>query len=313
MQAIAKYRVEQLLSYPDLVHALCELYSGKRQVVLGDRVACTTETPRIWLGVSGALLSDSGFGIAKVGLESYAGKNSELKADSSIAIVDGKQGKILATVAAETLTAKRTAATTLAIAKLLKRDNIQTLTTIGTGVQAKAHLDACDACLSLDRLYLCGRTRDRAEAFLDKFAGRWHVPIVPTDNPKTAIAESQMAIAVTSSATPVILGEYLHPGLHVAAIGAYEGCGKELDARVSQQSDLILVDSVTGAMQTADLEPLKRQQTPPIFTPQEYFLSDRDLSSSTAITLWKSVGTAEQDLMAAEILWKSFIKAEKKV
>lgn len=308
MYAIAESQVDELLCFSDLTRGLYQLYSGKRRTVVAERSDCTIASPRIWMGLSGAICSDSGLAVAKTGLESDSPEGTQLLADSLIIASDGRRGKIIATIEAETLTAKRTAATTIAIAQILNRADAKTITVIGTGVQAKAHIDASDACLSLERIYLCGRTLERARAFVSKFAGRWRVPIVSTGELKTAIGASQIAIAATSSATPVLLGEYLHPGLHVAAIGAYEGGGWELDGGVIEKADLILADSPSGAIKSADFKPLRESKSTKkslLQTPQDYCSTATEALSSSAITLWKSVGTAEQDLIATEILLKN--------
>ncbi|MGA7973366.1 MAG: ornithine cyclodeaminase family protein, partial [Pseudolabrys sp.] len=117
------------------------------------------------------------------------------------------------------LTDVRTAAAGAVAAKWLAPEKVETAGVIGTGVQARLQIEAAHLVRPFTRVLVWGRDRDKAEACARDIAASLGVEARAEADPARLVAESQLVVTTTPAREPVLKAAWLHPGLHVTAMG----------------------------------------------------------------------------------------------
>jgi alanine dehydrogenase len=209
-------------------------------------------------------------------------------------------------IAANHLTAMRTAATSAVATKFLARENSSTLGIFGTGRLARAHLSAMPVVRNFKRILVCGREQRASAKFVSDMSLEFDGQIIPAD-PPTVARESDVICTCTTSRTPLFDGNDLRPGTHVNLVGAYEADARETDTQTMRRAR-IFVDTYEGAHAEAGdiLMPIDEGaiSASHILGDLHELLSGKRQGRSAPedITLFKSVGCALEDLVAAELL-----------
>jgi ornithine cyclodeaminase/alanine dehydrogenase-like protein (mu-crystallin family) len=154
------------------------------------------------------------------GLDSHQGQ---------LLLADGETGQLRAVLDASAVTAIRTAAVSALATRLLARTDARVLAIVGTGVQARKHLESIPLVRPIARVRVAGRTREHASKFALEAAPRFAFPIEAVQNAQAAVRDADIVVTATSSTTPVLAREWLAPGVHVNAIGASRPNEHELD------------------------------------------------------------------------------------
>jgi ornithine cyclodeaminase/alanine dehydrogenase-like protein (mu-crystallin family) len=200
-------------------------------------------------------------------------------------------GEPLATMDGRLITEMRTAAVSAVATRVLARPDAATLAILGSGVQAGSHLEA----LRLVRPFRDVRVWSPRHA--DAFARRHGVRAA--GSAEEAVRDADVVVVATTARTPVLLGEWLSPGTHVNAVGAVRPDWRELDDAVLRRARLY-VESRESAMREAgdviaagavfaELGEVLAGGRPGRQTPDD-------------ITLFKSVGVAVEDVVAADLV-----------
>jgi ornithine cyclodeaminase/alanine dehydrogenase-like protein (mu-crystallin family) len=230
------------------------------------------------------------------GLDSHQGQ---------VLLADGETGQLRAVLDASAVTAIRTAAVSALATRLLARTDARVLAIVGTGVQARKHLDSIALVRPIARVRVAGRTLEHASTFALQAAPRFAFPIEAADNVQAAVRDADIVVTATNSATPVLAREWLAPGVHVNAIGASRPTDYELDVETLADACLFTdrresleheageyrlavgQGRITNSHVRAELGELltgKRQGR----------------TSDDQFTLFRSLGLAAEDLAAAE-------------
>jgi len=207
-------------------------------------------------------------------------------------------------VPANYLTDLRTAATSALATKFLAKQNVATLGIFGTGRQARAHLRVIPMVRNFQRVLVCGRTRAGTERFVGEESG--DIAIASADAVSLA-AESDVICTCTTSPVPLFEGNLLRPGTHLNLVGSFQPHTREVDT-ITVQRSRIFVDTHDGCLAEAGdlLLPMKEGAITRdhIAADLHELVTNKKLGRSFAdqITLFKSVGCALEDLVAAELL-----------
>lgn len=156
-------------------------------------------------------------------------------------------GEYLALIEADRLGQIRTGAASGVATKYLARPEARTVGIYGTGWQAGSQLTAICAVRPVRAVHCFSRDAVHRHAFADKMSRALNVSVQPVDRAEDAALASDILITITSSATPVLLGDWLAPGVHINAAGSNWPQRREIDARVVAQSSAIFVDSIEQA------------------------------------------------------------------
>ncbi|MGZ4333503.1 MAG: ornithine cyclodeaminase family protein [Gaiellaceae bacterium] len=210
-----------------------------------------------------------------------------------VALFDGETGAPTALMNAGGITAVRTAAVSGLATRLLARDDVRTLAILGTGTQARSHLDAMNAVRSFERTLVwsaSGRSLDGAESVATA---------------EEAVREADVLVTVTSLAEPVVRREWLKPGVHVNAVGSSIPTTRELDSQTIADAALFVDRRESTLNESGDfLIPQREGLVGPEHIRAELgeliVGSAEGRRTAEEITVFKSLGLAVEDLAAAE-------------
>ena len=223
-------------------------------------------------------------------------------------LYSGETGELLAAMNASAITAIRTAAVSGLATRLLARPDAGDLAILGSGVQARAHLAAMAAVRPLRRARVASLTPVHAAQFVAEQAPRYPFPVVAVANAAAAVEGADLIVTATTSAEPVLRREWLAPGSHINAVGAFTPATREVDSATVSGASLF-VDSREAAQNEAGdyLIPLREGAIAPDHIRAELSeLVGAHRPGRTAageLTLFKSLGIPVEDLFAAQYLY----------
>jgi ornithine cyclodeaminase len=195
-------------------------------------------------GAFGAKLISVFPGNREVGLESHQGL---------IVLFEGEHGTPTAVVDAAAVTEIRTAAVSGVATRTLARQDAHDLAILGSGTQARSHLQAMLAVRSVTRIRAWSPTRARLEAFADDASSHGPVSVEPMGSAQEAVREADLICTVSAATQPVLLGEWLTAGAHVNAVGSSVASARELDAEVVRRSRFFVDRRESALIESGDL------------------------------------------------------------
>lgn len=212
---------------------------------------------------------------------------------ATIFLADPQTGTPLAIMDGGLITEMRTAAVSAVATDLLAATDSKVLAILGSGVQARSHIEALALVREFEEIRIWSRTPEHAVKLADEMGAT-------AVSREQAVRGADVVVTVTSSATPVLKGEWLKPGSHVNAVGACRPDWRELDDNA--MSNLIFVDSREGAMQeSGDLILSGAQISAEL---GEELVIGRS-SAAEQTTIFKSLGMAVEDVSAALLVYRN--------
>jgi ornithine cyclodeaminase/alanine dehydrogenase-like protein (mu-crystallin family) len=218
----------------------------------------------------------------------------------AVLLFNASNGSLEAVLDATAITSIRTAAVSALATKLLARVDADDLAIIGSGVQARMHLEAIPLIRKIDRVRIWSRNKDNARRLRDRFAPAAEV----LDSVEETVRGASIVCVATSATEPVLRGEWVAPGAHVNVVGAATPAAREVDSALVKRSRLF-VDSRVGALNEAGdvLIPIHEGEITPDHIVAELGEIVAGIRvgrrTSAEITLFKSLGLAVEDIAAA--------------
>lgn len=167
-------------------------------------------------------------------------------------LFDGDTGAPLAIMDSSAITSLRTAAVAALAADHLARADSRSIAVIGCGEQGEAQLRAMSVVRRLTDVLVMDVDPAKAKSFAVRMSEALGCRVNVAADVTTALRASDICVTCTTSKTPVILKEHLHPGLFVAAVGADNPGKQEIDSPAMRQS-LVVVDSLSACASSGDL------------------------------------------------------------
>ncbi|MBD1545632.1 cyclodeaminase [Roseibium aggregatum] len=143
------------------------------------------------------------------------------------------------------LTDVRTAAAGAVAARHLAPKTIRTAGVMGTGVQARLQLQAAHLVRPFERALVWGRNMEKAKVTATDLAKSLGIPVEAVEDPSRLVAQSQLVVTTTPAKEPVLSADWLHPGLHITAMGSDQDDKNEIDPDVLKQADLVVCDRIS--------------------------------------------------------------------
>lgn len=223
----------------------------------------------------------------------------------SYLLLDGRSGAPLALVDGPRLTAKRTAAASALASSYLSRPDCERLLMIGTGTLAPELITAHATVRPICNVLVWGRSADKAER-LAKRLDRKKFRVAPTTDLEGAVRGADIVSCATLATEPLVHGDWLQPGQHLDLVGGFRPDMREADDACIRRAR-VFVDTRAGACKEAGdiVQPLDSGVLQPEDIAADLFDLTRGARAGRRfydqITLFKSVGTAIEDLAAAEL------------
>ena len=245
-------------------------------------------------------------GVKVVSLFDHNTERGLPRIQAAVIALEPDTGRPLALLEGATLTAIRTGAACGAATDLLARPDSRTAAILGAGVQARTQLEAVCTVRQIEAAWIYDPMAAAVDAFIADVAGQGPIPadIRPASDARQAVADADIVSAATTSKTPVFADSDLKPGVHVNAIGSFQPHVQEIPAETVVRA-LVVVDSREAALdETGDLiQPIAQG----LITPDHIHAELGELVlgrkagrvSADQITLFKAVGIAVQDAVAA--------------
>jgi len=239
--------------------------------------------------------------------DSAAAAPTEGRVQATYLLLDPETAAPRLTIAANYFTDLRTAATSAVATKFLARPDASTLGIFGTGRLARTHLSVLPLVRNFQRVLICGRTPSRSVEFIQRVSPELPGVTITAVDARTCAAQSHVLCTCTSHSAPLFDGHDLRPGTHLNLVGAFRAQTREVDTHTVQRSRVV-VDTYGAALSEVGelLIPLQEGAIT-----RDHIAADlHELVSGTKqgrrspeeITLFKSVGCALEDLVAAELL-----------
>jgi ornithine cyclodeaminase len=218
-------------------------------------------------------------------------------------LLDGQTASPLALLGAAALTMVRTAAVSALAAGLLMRRNARSLLIVGTGALSPHLARFHSAMHDFERVMIWGRSFEKAE----RIAKRLHAIAAKVDAVEdldAATAEASVISCATSSKTPLIKSVLVKDGTHLDLVGSFSAAMREIEPALARRS-YVVVDTPTALTESGDLQEYSASggTAPTLIDLIRGQAPGRQ--SDDQITLFKSVGTASADLIAANHLVES--------
>jgi ornithine cyclodeaminase len=226
----------------------------------------------------------------------------------AVLLFEGEHGSLQAILDASAVTAIRTAAVSGVATRALARADAGGLAILGTGVQARTHLEAMRAARPLRRVRAWSRDPAHVRTFAQDARKRLDLDVEPAASAREAVAGADIVCTVTSSREPVLKSEWLAPGVHINAVGASVPAARELDT-----------DTIAGARVFVDRRESAQAEAGDLLIPRaegrigedhveaelgEVLLSGlRRPRAAADRTVFKSLGLAVEDLAAARLVY----------
>jgi ornithine cyclodeaminase/alanine dehydrogenase len=265
----------------------------------------TAPAPKGWLRMMPAILSGMGvMGFKAMNLSPGVGVRYV------VFLYRIGDGELLAIMDAEPLTTQRTGAVSAVATKWMARADASTVGVIGSGAEAKAQLRAMAAVRQIRAARAFSPNREHRTKFAVEMSQVLGIDVSAVDSARDAVRETDLVVLAVKATTPVFFADWLEPGMHVNAIGSVRPEQREIDTATFRKSALVVVDYRHEAMECGDgvaakadgLDGAGFHELTEVVTGK---VSGR--ADARAVTLFKSVGNALQDLALAKTIYEAAV------
>jgi ornithine cyclodeaminase/alanine dehydrogenase-like protein (mu-crystallin family) len=317
MRVVDAGEIDGALTFPALIEALREAFRADVTVPVRHhheivRPGMATATHLLMPAWTNARAGDSAgenfLGAKIVNVFPDNGKRGLPSIHGTYLLMSGDTGETLAAMDGTRLTAWRTAAASALAAGYLAREDARHLVMVGSGALAPFLVRAHAAVRPIRRVTLWNRHRERCEPLAaDLGAAGFDCAIA--ENLEDAVRTADIVSCATLSREPLVRGAWLKPGVHLDLVGAYSPAMRESDDEAVRRARLF-VDTRGGALKEGGdiVQPLADGVIAKSDVEGDLFDLCRGAVTPDRkpddITLFKSVGTAVEDLAAAMLVWR---------
>jgi len=284
--------VGNLLRWDRLIAAMETALAGFSlgRVLQPVRNMLTIEEGKRYLGIMPAVAEDA----MGAKLVSFYPRNAGTEVPTHLAMIllfRPDTGEPLAVMDARLITEMRTAAVSAAATRRLAAPDSRVLALLGSGVQARAHLQALMLVRHFAEIRVWSRTAEHAE----RFAEQHNAKAMPVE---AAVRGADVVVTATSALQPILEGAWLKPGAHVNAVGAPRPDWRELDD--SAMANTLVVDSREAVLKESGDVILSKAK---IYAEIGEIFAGVKEAPLPATTVFKSVGIAVEDIAAAKLVY----------
>ena len=296
--------VHAALDYPALIEALREAFAAGAEAPVRASHAVTAVGDRLLL--MPAWREGAGIGVKIVTVFPRNPARGLASVSALYVLLDGATGHPVALLDGEALTLRRTGAASALASTYLSRPDSRVLAVIGTGRLASYMAEAHCAVRPMERVLVWGRRPERARSLATTLSARG-IPAESIADLDAALAAADIVTCATTAREPILTGPAVRAGTHVDLAGGFVRDMREADDALIARVELY-VDTFAGALAEAGdlVQPIARGtlKRDAIRAELADLVTGRapGRRDPRAITLFKSVGTALEDLAAARLV-----------
>ncbi len=232
-----------------------------------------------------------------------------------IVLVRADDGEILALIDAAFLTGLRTGATSGVATRYLARTGEADVAVIGSGLEADTNLAGVAAVRPVRRVRVFSPNLERRATFARRAGDSLGVDASAAATAREAVSGADIVIVATNTGTdgPVAyLGDWIEAGQHIVSVGATSPFLRELDPACFDRAEHVVFDASprqvfeeSGDLMAVTDDCRSRLADAPVLPDVVARGFNR---SPTDVTLFKSVGTAAQDIAAAKVIYDAAVE-----
>jgi ornithine cyclodeaminase len=316
MRIVSAAEIAGVLTYSATTDALADAFRGDVTVPLrhhhpipqgpGEREAMLLLMPA-WTGAG----EDAFVGTKIVSVYPGNGARGLPAIYGSYILCNGATGAPLAVMDGTALTVWRTAAASALAARYLAAKDASRMVMVGAGALAPHLIRAHAAARPIRHVSLWNRSREKASQLAEGLKGTLPgITITVASDLQSAVEEADIVSCATISTNPLVSGDWLKPGAHLDLVGGYTPAMRETDDAAVLRASLFVDTRAGGLHEAGDIvDPIRRGLIAESDVKADLFDLARGThkgrASDDEITLFKSVGTALEDLAAAMLVWRS--------
>jgi ornithine cyclodeaminase/alanine dehydrogenase-like protein (mu-crystallin family) len=274
---------------PAMEKALIDFSTGK--VVQPVRSVVPVDPPGGFMGIMPAL--SEGLGLKVVTFYPPNAKRGLPTHMATIFLLDPETGAPVVVMDGRLITEMRTAAVSAAATKLLASPEARVLAILGSGVQARSHVEALRLVRPFEEIRVWSPTKAHADRLAEEIGAK-------STTAEQAVRDADVVVTATNSKTSILRGAWLKPGCHVNAVGACRPDWRELDDDAMR--NVLFVDSREAAMQESGDVILSGAK---IYAELGAALAGKVPARADKTTIFKSLGMAVEDIAAALLVSRS--------
>lgn len=204
------------------------------------------------------------------------------------------------------LTDVRTAAAGAVAARHLAPSSVSTIGILGTGVQAKLQLIAAAKVRPAQRALIWGRDGEKAERLAAELTPALGMTVTAVADAAELVAQSQLVVTTTPARDALFSADWLHPGLHITAMGSDQEDKNELDPAILARAAAVVCDRISqceilGELRTALETGALKDKSGIVELGDVISGSARGRQSEDDITVCDLTGTGVQDTAIATL------------
>ncbi len=225
-----------------------------------------------------------------------------------VVLCEPATGRFLALMDGSYITEMRTAAASAVATRHLALPEAGVLGVLGAGAQGRSHLWSISTVRPIRQVKIYDSVANRSQRYKAEMQERFGLPVEVCKSEEAAVRDSDVVVTVTTSRTPVVRGEWLKEGAHVNAVGSFTPDTRELDSDAVCRAKVV-ADSLEGLFAEAGdvLIPISegRMSQESVYGEIGEIAAGRKPGrvDSREITLFKSLGMAAEDVVAAKLVY----------
>jgi alanine dehydrogenase len=228
---------------------------------------------------------------------------------ATILLFDSMTGELIAIMDGRYITEARTAAVSAVATELLAREDAAVVAVIGSGVQARSHVDAIGRIRDVRTIRAWSPDEERLSAFVRETRPRTEADVIRSASARDAVEDADIVVLATSAREPVVHSDWIADGTHLCAVGACRPGQREMDTALVARGR-VFVDSREGALAESGDVLLPIQEG--AFDETHIVGEIGELLSGTVrgrlaaadVTIFKSLGMAVEDVAAAHLAYE---------
>ncbi|HVP48864.1 MAG TPA: ornithine cyclodeaminase family protein [Bryobacteraceae bacterium] len=306
---LAESEVRALVAVADLVdvmeRALASFSSGQ----VTQPVRASVDTHHAFFGVMPAYVgAPPALGAKLVTVFSTNGAKGLPALYASIVLLDPETGALAAIMDGRYITAARTAAVSAVAVRHLSPSDAQVLAILGSGVQARSHVEALSRIRSCLEIRAWSPTPEHLARFVSDAHALAEPPVHAAATAEKTVRDADVIVLATSSSIPVLQSDWVSPGALVISLGAYQPHMREMDPALTARARVIVDSRAAALVEAGDIVQGIREG---LFT-QAHIAGELGevvlgrvpgRCAEHEVLIFKSLGMAVEDVAAAQLAY----------